>query len=97
VARDFEAIFLSHLLRQMREATAQRGIFQAGGGLRTYQGIADDEFGRALARAGGIGLAATLGRELRRLVPAPAGGSSRAAIRPMIFPDAALPPSGGPP
>lgn len=92
VARDFEAIFLTHLLTRMREAMAPR---EAGGGaMRTYRGLADDELGRALARAGGIGLAATLSRELQRFQPGTRPGSSPTAGRPMSSSEGPTP--GGP-
>jgi flagellar protein FlgJ len=81
VAEDFEAILLSQLLRQMREATPRDGLLRGGGGLRTYQGLLDDELGRALARAGGIGLAPVLTRDLSRLLkPGPGPSSPRPPV-----------------
>lgn len=83
VAQDFEAILLTQMIRQMRDATPEKGIFRSGGGLRTYQTLLDDELGRALARGGGVGLASTLTRDLARLLSSTKPPSSPSADLPI--------------
>lgn len=65
VAQEFEAILLAQMLKAMRgrgEECRLIGMGQAEGVVRD---LYDEELGRSVARAGGIGLAAVLIAALR--------------------------------
>ncbi len=85
--RDFEAIFLGALLRTMRDAVAQKGIFRSGNTLRIYGDLADDALARLLARSGGLGLGDVLFRDLSRLLPDARKPSSSGPGAPMARTD----------
>ena len=82
-ARDFEALLLGQMLRSIRASGAVAGGLFTGKGQRVYQEMIDDEMGRALARAGGLGLADLIARDLLRRLPATNNPSSPAAGLPM--------------
>jgi Rod binding domain-containing protein len=83
-AQDFEAIFLTNLLKTMREATPSKGgVFRPGNEMKTYEGFMDEELGKSMARSGGIGLANILIRDLGRHLAAPKGPSSPGAAMPI--------------
>ncbi len=62
VAADFESIFVSQLLKEMRN-TLQEGLF-SGEGSDTYGGLFDLYLGRHLSQAGGFGLKESLLKSL---------------------------------
>jgi peptidoglycan hydrolase FlgJ len=64
-AHEVESIFLSHMLKTLREASGSQGPL-SGKGQRVYQELMDEQMGRALAKAGGIGLADLLVRDVLR-------------------------------
>ncbi len=85
-ARQFEALFVNLMIKQMREAMpAQGGLFD-GEGMKLYQGMYDQQLSLAMAQRGGIGLADAIERQL---LPngAPAGGEGQ----PLYFPTHRLP------
>ena len=65
-AHEIESIFLSHMLKTMREASGPNGGLLSGKGQRIYKEMMDDHMGRAMAKAGGIGLADLLVRDVLR-------------------------------
>lgn len=66
VAAEFEAQFVSMMLKSMREAVQSDGLF-SNDHVETFQGMFDQEIAQKLsARAGGIGLADMIARQLER-------------------------------
>lgn len=75
-ARQFEAVFLQMVLKSMRAATPQDGMFDSDQ-TRFYQELLDSQLSQVLAARGGTGLAAALERQLSRadaVAPEHAGG-----------------------
>lgn len=69
-AKDFEATFLSLLLKEMRSTLEPEGLF-AGDTGDVQGGMFDLYMGQHLANAGGVGFAATLIQQLRGTSYAP--------------------------
>ena len=65
VARDFEGMFMSIMLKQMRE-TLEPGSFFGSDSADVYGGLFDLYMGQHLAQAGGLGLGAVLKQQLSR-------------------------------
>lgn len=60
VAQDFEATFISQMLKPMFEGLKSDGMFGGGAGEEMWRGFLVEEMGKQTARAGGIGLADTV-------------------------------------
>lgn len=56
-AQEFEAVFISEMLRPMFENIEAAAPFGGGPGEKIYRDMQVDEYGKAIANAGGIGLA----------------------------------------
>lgn len=65
-AQEFEAVFVGHMLKTMRQSFPQAGLFPSGAGQKLYQDLADQELARAMSRGGGLGLGEVLVRGLTR-------------------------------
>jgi peptidoglycan hydrolase FlgJ len=63
-AEEFEAVFLSQVLAGMFAGVADDGPFSAGPGGAAFRSMLHDEFAKIISRAGGIGLADAIMREL---------------------------------
>ena len=59
VAVEFESVFLTLLLKEMRESMTTGGLFENDPG-GTYGSLFDLYMGRHLAESGGVGLAETI-------------------------------------
>ena len=57
VAQEFESLFLAQLLSIMQDTVESSGLFEGGPGKEIYTGMMNQELARALAAAGGMGLA----------------------------------------
>jgi Rod binding domain-containing protein len=66
-ARDFEAQALGALLAPMFEGLRSSGPFTGGAGEAQWRPMLVDAIARDLARAGGLGLATAVEREMLRL------------------------------
>ena len=66
-ARDFEAVFISEMLRPMFENIEAAAPFGGSPGEKIYRDMQVDEYGKALAQNGGIGLADAVMREMIRM------------------------------
>lgn len=56
-AADFEAVFYSMMLTQMRKAVPKSGLFDGGQGEQVFQGLLDQEYTRQAALNGeGLGI-----------------------------------------
>jgi peptidoglycan hydrolase FlgJ len=69
MAKEFEATFLSMLLKEMRQTLEPEGLFPGDSG-DVQGGLFDLYLGRHLADSGGIGLAATIVRQMQHTAPA---------------------------
>lgn len=66
-AEDFEAFFLSQMLQPMFQNIEAAEPFGGGNAERTWRSMQVDELGKAFAKAGGIGLAQSVMKEMLRL------------------------------
>lgn len=68
VARDFEAMFLSTMMQPMFETLKTgKGMFGGGNAESTYQQMLVDEYGKVMAKAGGVGIAAMVRKQILQL------------------------------
>ena len=81
-ARGFEATLLGQLIKEMRTSDDPEGGLFPGDTGDVYGGLFDLYLGQYLADAGGVGVAAALGRQMRTTyapatghAPPPAGGA----------------------
>lgn len=68
-AEDFEAVFLSQLLGGMMQGLSADGPL--GGGDDPFTAMLRDEYGKLIARGGGVGVADAVMRQLLRAQEAP--------------------------
>lgn len=66
-AEEFEATFLAQMLQPLFQGLSTDGPFGGGHSEGVYRSMLIDEYARAMARAGGVGIAAAVGRELLSL------------------------------
>lgn len=66
-AREFEAVFLGQMFSQMWTATERDPLFGGGHSEEVYRDLLNREYGKAVARNGGIGLADDIAREMIRI------------------------------
>ena len=66
-AEEFEAVFLSQMLEPMFKGIETDGMFGGGSSEKIYQSVMLQEYGKALARTGGVGIADAVEREILRL------------------------------
>ncbi|MBI4183089.1 MAG: rod-binding protein [Proteobacteria bacterium] len=67
VAVEFEAVFLSEMLQHMFAGLPVDPLFGGGPGEEMYRGLLVEEYGKLLARSGGVGIADALQREVLRM------------------------------
>jgi len=65
VAEEFEAVFIAHLLKVMRETIEESGLLEGGFGKSIYTELFDQEISLDMARRGTLGIADLLCRNLR--------------------------------
>ncbi len=63
-AEEFESFFLTQMLEHMFEGIETDGYFGGGYGEGVYRSMMLQEYGRVLAKSGGIGIADMVSREL---------------------------------
>ena len=63
-AKDFEAVFLNTMLQQMIPANGGEGPFGGGPGTGVWRSLLTDEYAKAFAGNGGIGIADHVYRSL---------------------------------
>ena len=66
-AEDFEAVFLGQMLAPMFQGLETEGMFGGGSAERVYRSMMVQEYGRAMASNGGIGIADAVQREILRM------------------------------
>ena len=74
-ATEFEAVYLSEMLKPMFEGLRNDGPFGGGFGEDVGRSLQIQEFGKAIARNGGVGLADTVRKELLAAQEARSGGT----------------------
>ncbi len=65
-AEDFEAFFLSQMLQPMFSGIEAEEPFGGGASEEVWRSMLVDEYGKSLARSGGIGIADQVMREILR-------------------------------
>jgi len=63
-AKEFEAMYLSQMLRPMFEGIKAEEPFGGGQAENMWRSLQIDEYGKAIANAGGVGLADAVVREM---------------------------------
>src|SRR3982751_1370263 len=63
-ARDFEAVFVSQMFEQMWSGVKTDGAFGGGNGEAVFRSLMNQSLGQQIADRGGIGLAASIKREM---------------------------------
>jgi flagellar protein FlgJ len=66
-AKDFEASFVSNMLGQMFEGLDTTGPFGGGQGEAMFRSVMMDAFGKQIVKAGGVGVAASVQREMLKM------------------------------
>jgi Rod binding domain-containing protein len=66
-AEKFEAQFLSSMLQQMFEGIETDGPFGGGQGEQMFRSLMTEAMGKQMTKAGGIGLADTIQREILKM------------------------------
>ena len=66
-AQEFEAFFLGQMLQPMFEGLEAETPFGGGHAEKIWRTMMVDEMGKAMAKAGGIGIADSVQREILRL------------------------------
>ena len=79
VAKQFESLFYSQLIRSMRETVPENGFWGSGGGTKIYRQMHDQALADGLAEGGGLGIANLIVRQLEHAVPAEAGSDAAQA------------------
>lgn len=67
VAQEFEALFLSEMLAPVFESMDTEGLFGGGEGEKIFRSLMVQEYGKAIARSGGVGIADAVQREILRM------------------------------
>lgn len=73
VCEDLEALFIHHMLSEMRKTVETSGFIDGGRSEEIYTSLMDAELAREMARAGGLGLSTILQEQLRGLPNPPRG------------------------
>jgi murein DD-endopeptidase MepM/ murein hydrolase activator NlpD len=64
VAQEFESLFISYLLKVMRETIEESGLTEGGFGKGIYTDLFDQELSRKVAQTGGLGISDMIYRRL---------------------------------
>ena len=57
VAEDFESVFIAEMIRPMFENVGAEAPFGGGAGEEIWRNMQVDEYGKAIAKSGGVGIA----------------------------------------
>jgi flagellar protein FlgJ len=61
---DMEALFIHHMLSEMRKTVDKSGLMDGGRSEEIYTSLMDAELAKEMARSGGLGLATILQEQL---------------------------------
>ena len=67
VAQEFEAVFISQMLSHMFSGIEVDDTFGGGKGEEIWRGMMVEEYGKSMAKAGGIGLSTDIQRKMIEL------------------------------
>jgi peptidoglycan hydrolase FlgJ len=67
VAQEFEAVFLSEMLGPVFESVDTDGLFGGGEGEKMFRSLMVQEYGKAIAHSGGVGIADAVQREILKM------------------------------
>ena len=67
VGQEFEAVFLSQMIAHMFEGVGDDKLFGGGETGKLFRSMMQDEYGKTIARSGGIGIADSVTREVLKL------------------------------
>jgi len=83
VSKDFESMFIGQMLESMFGDSEGTEAFGSSESNDVYKGLLMDEYGKMISRAGGIGVADYVRKELLKLqeIASHAGGASAAQNR----------------
>ena len=79
VSQDFESLFLSYMMKTMRNSVPKGGLWGQTQGEQIFTEMRDDELAKGLAKAGGIGLAPLLEQQLKQTLQMQAQNAAKAA------------------
>ena len=88
---DFESIFISQMLKEMREAIPKSGLLDGGSEQDAYLSLFDEAFSKNIAQGGGIGLGKILYQNVmkqvkpRGLAPAELSTAAQGQGRKILF------------
>lgn len=63
-AREFEAMFVAQMLKPVFDTLPQGGAFSGGPGEKMFRGLMVEEYGKAVAASGGVGIAQVVEQEM---------------------------------
>jgi len=66
-AEEFEALFLTEMLAPAFEGLESGGLFGGGQSEKIYRSMMVQEYGKAIAQSGGVGIAESVQREILRM------------------------------
>ena len=66
-AQEFEAVFVSEMMKPMFEGISSEGMFGGGKGEEVFQGILIQEYGKIMSQTGSIGLADSVKEEMIKM------------------------------
>ncbi|MDK2867119.1 MAG: peptidoglycan hydrolase FlgJ [Clostridiales bacterium] len=66
VCKQFEAMFINLLLKQMRNTIQEGGLTEKSQARETFEGMLDEEMANHIAEGGGIGIADLMAKALTR-------------------------------
>lgn len=64
VAQDFEAVFITQMIKSMYEGIETDAVFGGGSGEDVFKTFLFDEYGKVISKSGGIGIADDIKRSL---------------------------------
>lgn len=71
VAQDFEAQFISTMFQSMFEGVGDDNPYNGGPGETMFRSVLVDQYGRQMAKSGGIGIADDIYREILKMQELP--------------------------
>lgn len=77
VCEDMEALFVYHMLSEMRKTVAKSGLIDGGRSEEIYTSLMDAELAREMAHSGGLGLSAVLEEQLHGAAVSPQRGARK--------------------
>jgi len=66
-AQNFEAVFISQMIKPMFEGISSDTMFGGGAAEDMYRSLMIDEYGKSIAKSGGIGIADSVMGEMLKL------------------------------